>query len=178
VAFTKSTVATNNVSLLADEPSITAAQLKATFDKYGVDDKTWVNAFIDELEATTAGASGAHSIGSATIAGITGNTVHAQLGSLIASVQDVVVGDIPNGTLEETKMADIYRDVTITYTGGGLPDVVTFKLGGVTKKTVTYTYTGVYVNTTTTVIVDGDTITTTFVYDGNNQITGITKVVS
>lgn len=177
--FTRSAVSVNNVSELPDEPTITAAQLKAVFDKYGIDDKTFTNeTLIAELESATPGSSGSENIGSAPISGITGDTIYEQLASLINTIIGVEVGAIPNGTLEETKMADIYRNVSITYNGGGFPDVITFKLGGVTKKTVTFTYTGVYVNTITTVIVGGDTVTTTYVYDGNDQITDITKVVS
>lgn len=177
--FTRSAVATNNISVLADEPVLTPANLKLAFDQYGIDDKTFTNStLLAELESATAGSSASEKLGSATIAGITGNTIYNQLSSLIASLTGVVVGTIPNGTLEETKMADIYRDVSITYNVDGLPDVITFKLGGVTKKTVTYTYTGVYIDTITTVIVGGDTVTTTYVYDVDNKITDITKVVS
>lgn len=177
--FTRSTVATNNISVLADEPVITPTNLKKAFDQYGIDDKVFTNdTLIAELESTTSGSSGAEKIGSATIAGVTGNLVHDQLESLYALIQGAVAGSIPNGTLEETKQADIYRDVDFTYTGGGFVDTATYKLGGVTKKTVAFTYTGTNVNTITVSIVGGDTITTTLTYNGSNQITNITKVVS
>lgn len=81
MAFTKSTVATNNISNLANQPVESATTLKQKFDQYGIDDKVRFNALIDELEATT-GASGAENIGSKTISGVAGNTPHAQIADL------------------------------------------------------------------------------------------------
>ncbi len=57
MAFTKSTVVTTNISDLPDQPTISATELKAKFDKYGADDKPFVNGLIDELEAVTGGTS-------------------------------------------------------------------------------------------------------------------------
>ncbi len=57
MGFTKSTVVTTNISDLADQPTISATELKAKFDKYGTDDKPFVNSLIDELEAVTGGSS-------------------------------------------------------------------------------------------------------------------------
>jgi len=89
LAFTKSTVATNNISALANKPVESAPTLKQKFDQYGIDDKTRFNLLVDELEATT-GTSGAENIGSKTISGVSGNTVHAQLTDLKQQNTDTV----------------------------------------------------------------------------------------
>ena len=84
MAFTKSTVSTTNISDLPNKPLISPTALKAAFDKYGADDKPFVNSLIDELESITPGSSGAENMGSAPISGVTGTTVHAQLSDLKA----------------------------------------------------------------------------------------------
>lgn len=84
MAFTKSTVSTTNISDLPNQPLISPTALKAAFDKYGADDKPFINNLIDELESVTPGSSGAENMGSAPISGVTGTTVHAQLSDLKA----------------------------------------------------------------------------------------------
>ena len=84
MAFTKSIVSTTNISVLPNKPLISPTALKAAFDKYGADDKPFVNSLIDELESITPGSSGAENMGSAPISGVTGTTVHAQLSDLKA----------------------------------------------------------------------------------------------
>lgn len=59
MALTKTTVATNNISVLSDLPNLTdgltAAQLKAKYDKYGVDTNTYINSVLTaELDANFA----------------------------------------------------------------------------------------------------------------------------
>lgn len=104
MSFTKSTVTTNNISALANQPTETAVQLKAKFDQYGVDDKARFNALIDELEATT-GTSGAESIGSKTITGLAGNTIWAQLSALWTALQNIVIGTLPDNSVTNDKIA-------------------------------------------------------------------------
>lgn len=104
MAFTKSTVATNNISALPNKPLITATALKQKFDQYGADDKTYVNTLIDELEATTV-TSGAENIGSKTISGLAGNTIWAQLSALWTAVQNIVIGTLPDNSVTNDKIA-------------------------------------------------------------------------
>lgn len=86
MALTKYTASTAIIAALSDLPNatdgLTAAQLKAKFDESPTAFKTFVNSLIDELEATTDGSSGADSIGSTTISGLTGNTVQVVLEAL------------------------------------------------------------------------------------------------
>lgn len=89
MAFTRPTYATNNVQLQPDEPVITAAQLKLVFDQVGIDTKAFIEDFLTELESVV----GSANVGSATIAGVTGNTVFAQIQSLKALL-DASDGDI------------------------------------------------------------------------------------
>lgn len=90
MAFTQPTMATNNVSLLDNNPNdntgLTADQLKAVFDKFGVDAKAFLINLLSELQSTTTGSSGADNIGSSPISGVEGNTVHAQIVSLLSQV--------------------------------------------------------------------------------------------
>ena len=104
MAFTKSTVATNNISNLPNKPLITATALKQKFDDYGAADKTYVNGLIDELEATT-GTSGAENIGSKTVSGLAGNTIWAQISALWTAVQNIVIGTLPDNSVTNDKIA-------------------------------------------------------------------------
>lgn len=83
MAFTRSTVTTNIIRALADQPTETATQLKTKFDEYAENDKAYTNnTLLAELEKTTAGSSGAENIGSATISGVTGTTVRSQISNV------------------------------------------------------------------------------------------------
>jgi len=62
-SLTPSTVSVTNISDLPDQPTISATALKATFDKYGADDKPYINGLIDELADETANNSGSNTIG-------------------------------------------------------------------------------------------------------------------
>lgn len=104
------------VAALADLPNatsgLTAAQLKAKFDEGGTALKTYINGtLIPALEAITAGASGAHQIGSAPITGVTGATVYAQLVALKAVIDAAIVGQIPDGTLAYVKWDTATKDM-------------------------------------------------------------------
>jgi hypothetical protein len=105
VAFIKSTVATNNISNLPNKPLITATALKQKFDQYGADDKTYTNGLIDQLELTTPGSSGAENIGSATVSGLAGNTIWAQISALWTAVQNIVIGTLPDNSVTNDKIA-------------------------------------------------------------------------
>lgn len=105
MAFTKSTVATNNISALPNKPLITATALKQKFDQYGADDKTYTNGLIDQLELTTPGSSGAENIGSAQVSGLAGNTIWAQISALWTVVQNIVIGTLPDNSVTNDKIA-------------------------------------------------------------------------
>jgi hypothetical protein len=111
MAFTSPTsITTNNISALDPEPNevggLTAAQLQATFDKFGVDWKAWfILTHLAELASTTAGSSGAHNIGSASITGLTGTTVYDHLVALKAAIDALVAGVIPLGSITEDMLA-------------------------------------------------------------------------
>jgi len=90
MSFTKSTVGVTNISDLPDQPTISAAALKAKLDQYGADDKPYVNGLIDELEDAANGTSGSDSLGMTQLAnnGSATETAQAQ-----AEALDVAVGD-------------------------------------------------------------------------------------
>lgn len=76
-------------------------QFQGMFDQC----RDMVQALIDELEATTADASGAHEIGSAAISGVTGSTVYAQLASLKGMIDALVAVSVPDGSIDDDKLA-------------------------------------------------------------------------
>lgn len=74
-----------------------------------------------QLNATTTGASGAHLIGSATITGVTGTTVYAQLANLKTQIDGVAAGGIPDGSVTPAKLDRAYLQLT----GGTLSGTLT-----------------------------------------------------
>lgn len=107
--FTQLTTDLNNIQALTDQPNatsgLTPTQLKAAFDAAGNSIKTYINGtLISELENVTAGASGAHKLGSAPISGVTGADVYTQLSYIKAQLDAAVIGTIPNGTLDYAKL--------------------------------------------------------------------------
>lgn len=111
MSFSRFTTDTQNISALTDRPNdmegMTAAQLKAAFDKAGGDIAEYINnTLVAELEGT--GAAG--NLGIDTIAGMTATTVQAALAELFAALQDVVLGDIPDESLDTEKF--VRRSVT------------------------------------------------------------------
>ena len=111
MSFTRFTTETQNISALTDRPNdmegMTAAQLKAAFDKAGGDIANYINEIlVAELEGT--GAAG--NLGIDTIAGLTATTVQAALAEIFAALQDVVLGDIPDESLDTEKF--VRRSVT------------------------------------------------------------------
>jgi len=111
----------NNISQLADRPNdngMNAAQLKAAFDAAGVDIKTFINAFLDELEAASAAGNIGFSselLSAATVK----EAIEAIYGTAIGSLPDDAVttpkikdgnvtGDkIANTAVATTKLADL-----------------------------------------------------------------------
>ncbi|GEM_PF-3564044 len=98
----------NPVASLPDHPSaegMTAAQIKAAFDKSPDEIKNKINALIDNLLSIVLNDSGADNIGSTAIAGVNGTTVQAQLRSLKTLLDQVVLGQVPDNTLTNAKLA-------------------------------------------------------------------------
>ena len=94
------------VASLADHPSLgSTALLKQWFDSSTEEVRVALNGVIDDLIATTPGSSGADQIGSATITGVTGNTVYAQLVDLKVQLNQSVLGQIPDGTVTPAKLS-------------------------------------------------------------------------
>ena len=94
-----------NVTSFPTTPENEAAarkQVQDVFDQI----TAYLNAeFKAKLIATTTDASGAHQVGSATISGVSGATVYAQLATLKTLIDGVALGDIPDGSLTNTKLA-------------------------------------------------------------------------
>ena len=72
----------------------------------------------DMLNTETVGASGADYVKSAPVTGLVGNTVFALLGalkayadSILAQIQGIVLGQIPDNSLTEAKMANEMKKV-------------------------------------------------------------------
>lgn len=93
-------------AMLADDPSATlsAAQLKAWWDNSPEELRVALNALIDDLRSTTAGASGAQQIGSETIAGVAGNDVYTQIKDVKTQLSNVVLNQIPDNTISTVKL--------------------------------------------------------------------------
>jgi len=107
-------VLTNKYTSQPTEPTptggFTAQTLKEEFQKQPNQIEAFINSLIDQLESIVAGKSGAELIGSATINGVAGLTVHAQMASLKQQITASVIGNIPDGTLTGAK----FQDNTIT----------------------------------------------------------------
>ena len=68
--------------------------------------KTFLNeTLIPALEATAAGQSGAHKIGSTAITGVTGENVNAQIADLKAQIDGVSQGAVTDGSITTAKLA-------------------------------------------------------------------------
>lgn len=97
-------VVTNNITTLDPEPNdvggLTAAELQAKFDQFGIDWIDWfINTFLPSLTATNTGSSASENLGSAVITGVTGTTIHDQLVALKAAIDALVVGLVPEGSI-------------------------------------------------------------------------------
>ena len=86
-----------------ENEGLTAAQLKLEFDQAVLDIQDYLNdTLIAELESTVAG-QGASNIGIEAILGVTGAEVQTALESLKQLLDDVVLGQIPDGSLTYAK---------------------------------------------------------------------------
>ncbi len=108
--FTKLTQNLAHVSALPDRPSIaegyTPEQLKNKFDQSGLDIQTYLNmVLIPQLQSTIPGESASEKIGSRSIAGVTGNTLYAQMSHIAHMIGDAVAGTIPDSTITLQKLS-------------------------------------------------------------------------
>jgi len=128
---------TKTHSALPDKPSMPAADLKAWYDQSANELKTQTNGMIADLTATTEDASGADQIGAGPVAvgDVSTGTVMGKLKYVLAQVQAVVVGQIPDGTITEPKLSSsvvsdigskaLFKNSSGTFTSGGTTYQVT-----------------------------------------------------
>ena len=107
MAFTRMTASVENVSALANKPNVEGTpplnpdQLKAVFDKAGVDIQDYINnTLLDEMEAD-----GAENIGVTEITGVNGDTVQDALEDLKSQLDGVSQGSVPVGSITTEKLA-------------------------------------------------------------------------
>lgn len=155
---------TKTHSALPDRPSMTAADLKAWYDSSPNELKAVHNGLVNDLVATTDGASGADQVGAGPLfagdvsapATVMGKLKYlwTELLARVAAVQSqlsgIVLGQIPNGTITEVKL-----DVTLQSTIGSKAlyknGSGTFSSGG-----TTCTVTDAFITAATQVIVSPD----------------------
>lgn len=118
MGFTKLEKSVLNVSALPDKVEKQAQQLKATFDKAGVDIKDAHNTLIDELEGNTA----AENLGAKNANGETSN-VQAELDNKVEKVEGKQLSTEDYTAEEKAKLANLEN-----YT---LPEASTTTLGGI-----------------------------------------------
>lgn len=113
MSFERFETSTANISALSDRPNdvegMSAAALKAAFDKAGTDIKTYLNnVLLPALEEENA----AGNLGIAAITGLAAMNVQAALEELYTDLQQATTGTIPDKSLTTIKYAD--RSVTGT----------------------------------------------------------------
>lgn len=103
---------------LSDKPALdglSAQQLKDRFDALTKEVIVpGFNALVDALLDTALTDSGAQNVGSAAIDGVSGSTVHAQLQSLKALIDSLVVAsveNVPAGSITDEKLSDSGADI-------------------------------------------------------------------
>ena len=105
MAFDRMTDDMNIISKLPDEPNdaggMTAAVLKATFDKAGMLAKTAINKLIAALGASTA----AGNIGFSPTAGVNKTNIQAAIENVQSQIAGVALGSIPDGSITAQQLA-------------------------------------------------------------------------
>jgi len=103
--LTQSTVATNNIQSQPDQVKDQAAALKLAFDQYGIDSKQYNNTvLLVELADESVSNSGSNTIGHNSVT-VTADNVGDALEENAQAIAGVVLGQIPDNTLTEAKMA-------------------------------------------------------------------------
>lgn len=91
---------------LADMPQFTADKMKAAFDACPEELRSSLNGVVDDLTATDAAAQ----LGFQKTAGIPANTVQAAMESVHQQIVKTALGEIPNGSVDNEKLAQDVRD--------------------------------------------------------------------
>jgi len=104
MSFTNPIVKVTNIGELASRPNknsnLTAPQLQALYDKFGLEFQSWfTNVHLAELASSDITSSGSNGIGSGPINGVAGTTVYAQLVAIKGIIDSMVLGQIPLGTI-------------------------------------------------------------------------------
>lgn len=135
---------TDKVADLPDKPntSITAAELKAQFDAAPEELRTKYNQLIEALQSSETGDSGASQIGSETINGVTGLTVHDQIKSVFSQLQNVALGQIPDGGVTAAKLNDDAKNAKIISVDDPNNRFAATKLDGVLDELFTFANNG------------------------------------
>jgi len=110
MAFTRSTVAVDNVRQLEDQPKNKATEVKTAMDQYGIDDKDFINNHMDELEATSAAAN-------------IGYSGDVPTSTTVKSALDYIYGQgsgsiPPDGSITRPKLADDVNAVILNNSKG------------------------------------------------------------
>jgi len=102
------TTFTKPVSALPDKPSITATQVKEWFDQSPLELKSQTNGIITDLIATVDGADGAGQIGAGPVftGDVSSATVIGKLKYLYTQLINVVLGQVPDGSITDIKLAE------------------------------------------------------------------------
>ena len=121
MAFPKMEENVLNISALENKPKMSAAELKAIFDKAGLSIKTFINTLVDGLSASTA----ASNIG-ADVASVTTKTLQAVLNAFEAAIAerytkmqtDTLIGEETNNLLSDFSIDLNTGVITITRKDG------------------------------------------------------------
>lgn len=107
--LTQLTTDLDNIQKLDDLPNqtggLTAADLKAKFDKAGDDIKTYINGtLIPELQSVASAASGASNIGIEPLVALSGVT--NVMDAIVGIINLITAGTVPDGGVSTVKLAD------------------------------------------------------------------------
>lgn len=112
---------TKKVSDLADKPNstMTAEEVKEQFDAAPEEVRNYLNQLIDDLTSVE----GASSIGTQPIIGVTGRNVQSVLESLKSSINSMVLGEIPNGSITKEKLSFNTNVIEVRTTDPATPEI-------------------------------------------------------
>lgn len=131
MALTKQGDFTFNHSDQVDRPAYTAAEIKAKFDSRANELKATLNGLIDDLQATTDGASGADNIGATTVGSLSGTTVQAileELNTAIAATASALAAHLAEAVYLQEDEPEATNSTTLWFDSSSEID---FSAGGV-----------------------------------------------